>query len=991
MTRKGGESVKELLWGALEVERSQRRTWLDGRCGGDPALRARLEQLLAAHERALDVLGTPTMPAAAGPDLEPGQRVGPYRVLRVAGSGGFGTVYLAEQTEPVTRRVALKVLRSGLDSEVALARFDAERQALARMEHPGIAQVFDAGTTGDGRPYFAMEFVAGTSITEYCGEHGVGLRARLELFRSVCQAVQHAHQKGVVHRDLKPSNVLVTEVDRTPHPKVIDFGVAKALEGTLTELSLVSVEGALMGTPVYMSPEQAAGEVDVDTRTDVYALGAMLYELVCGSPPFDFRGAGLPALLRAVAEDDPRRPSERAAPSEGARGSGRVPPEIDWITMRCLDKDRSRRYPSANALATDIDRFLEGRPVEAAPPSRWYRLRKATRRHRFAVAAAAALLLALVAGTAGTSVGLVRANRAKVRLEEALERIADEAARARAAEARAAEQAERAVAQAQVARAVNAFVTDDLLAPVSPAATRGRSRDVSLREVFDLASARIDQDASAGGRFADKPLVEAAIRDVIGSVYSDLGEPRSAVRHLRRVHSLRLAELGERDRTTLEAASRLARALYSAGEHESAEELLLPTLGSQIEVLGDDSPATLASERSLALLRHGQGRPEEAYQILRASYERAERALSPLHRTTVQLLGSLAVVAQASGRDAEASELFRESLARHRLTLGDGDPATVAAMVNLATFLRTRSANEEAAELLTEAHARQLEIFGADHPATLTGLLSLGLVNHALGRVAEAEAMLRRALEGFERSAGPDHADTYRAMAALARSLETRGERQEAERLFRRALEGTRALLGHDHPDTDGRRKDLANFLLTPGGPLDEVGELLEESFESQRRNLGPRHPNTLRSLTNLALLRHRLGDETGAEALHLEALEGLREVFGPDHIEVLAVESTLAGFYVDTGRPEEGERLARRAVEVGERQLPADDYDLARFRLRLALGLRDLGRYAEAREQCEAALGAVTRTRGPEDTLAVLASDGLQELDRLTRGDEPR
>jgi serine/threonine protein kinase/tetratricopeptide (TPR) repeat protein len=460
---------------------ADRAAYLDGACGGDAALRRRVEAMLDAHDGTGLILepeatgasdpgaATATFgdapPAGSGRDSDPGAGqviAGRYTLVGVIGEGGMGTVYRAEQTEPVKRQVALKLIKAGMDSKAVLARFDAERQALALMDHPNIARVFDGGTTAAGRPFFVMELVNGVPFTEYCDRNRLPVRTRLELFVQVCRAVQHAHQKGVIHRDLKPTNVLVAEVDGRPTPKVIDFGVAKATEQKLTDLSLVDI-GAVVGTPAYMSPEQAdPSSVDIDTRTDVYALGVMLYELLAGSPPIDrgqFKKGALLEVLRIVREVEPPRPSTKLSTSDAlpsiAANRGIEPAQLkralagdlDWIVMKAIEKDRARRYDTANGLAADVLRHLAYEPVQAAPPSRAYRLKKFVRKNRAAVGAAGLVLLALVVGVSGTTLGLIEARRQK-RFAEA------EQARAEAEQARAEAERTRAEQNFATARAV---------------------------------------------------------------------------------------------------------------------------------------------------------------------------------------------------------------------------------------------------------------------------------------------------------------------------------------------------------------------------------------------------------------------------------------------------------------------------------------------------------------------------------------------------------
>ncbi len=978
--------AKSVLGEALEVSPGERAAWVEARCGSDVELRARVQALLDAHDRFPGVLGSPTLarPASAAAALAArgeyaeGDRVGPYRILRLAGRGGFGTVYLAEQREPVERRVALKVLDAGASSQAALARFDAERQALARMEHPAIARVYDAGTTDSGRPYFAMEFVDGRPITEHCREEALELADVLRLFRVVCQAVHHAHEKGVVHRDLKPSNVLVTTVDGQPFPKVIDFGIAKAIDSPLTAHSVLSVEGQLIGTPAYMSPEQAAGEMDVDTRTDVYALGVLLYELACGQTPFEAGSLGFAGLLRAIAENDPPPPSRRRAADPEASTIRSVPADLDWIALRCLEKDRARRYESAFALGRDVGRFLGGLPVEAAPPSVGYRLRKLAARHRVAAVAASLSLLALVGGSIGTGVGLVGARRANAQLQELIGELRDETERARLAEERAANQARRALEQSEVARAVNDFLTQDLLASAVPSAERGRGRDVLLREVLDVAAERLE----AGDRFAGKPVVESAVRAMLGIVYGELGELEKALVHTRRAAELRAAALGPDAPLAMDSRSRLGGQLRLLERFDESEEVLVPLLERMRVELGPAARPTLLTAQRVGMLRRDQGRLEDAYELLRSSHELSVEHHGAESAVTLELLGALAIAAQQTGRYEEAERRFRRALDLRRAAHGDGNPDTLAATVNLATFLRATHRFDEAESLLHEVLEQHRGVLGDDHPATGTTLYNLAALELERGHAEEAEQLARRALAIFEAAFDDDNASVLRTLSLLARSLEGRADPAEVEALHRRAYEAALRSRGPDHPLTDSRRKDLAGFLYHHPGHAEEVRRLLEQSYETQRRRQGPTHPTTLTALENLSLLARRDGRTDEAEAMLLEALEGFRARLGSDHVETLKTESSLAGLYLDSGRPAEALERARHTVEAAEGSLEEDDYDLARFRLRLGLALEDLGRRGEAYEVFAETHAVLVRSRGEDDPLAAFAAGHMAVLE---------
>lgn len=412
------DDVRRIFDLALSVDRSRRSEVLDRECGADDALRAEIEEMLLAAGVPDDGTEAPTLAAPAGvarpPEAAPGAAVGPYTLVQLIGEGGFGSVYLAEQTEPVRRRVALKIIKPGMDTQAVIGRFEQERQALAMMNHPNIAKVLDAGTTAQGRPFFVMEHVEGQPITRFADENRLTVRQRLELFGQVCNGIQHAHSKGIIHRDVKPSNVLVATHDGRPFARVIDFGIAKAVDQRLTEETMFTAHGHLVGTPIYMSPEQAEGSLDIDTRSDVYALGVLLYELLTGTTPLEperLRAAAFGEIYRMVGEVDPPRPStrlgsltdtlprvaaDRGAPPDGLRSLLRG--ELDWIAMRALEKERSRRYETASSFALDIQRYLAGEAVAAVPPSRVYRLRKFAIRNRGAVTAAGAVAAALIVG-----------------------------------------------------------------------------------------------------------------------------------------------------------------------------------------------------------------------------------------------------------------------------------------------------------------------------------------------------------------------------------------------------------------------------------------------------------------------------------------------------------------------------------------------------------------------------------------------------------------
>ncbi|UCD76562.1 MAG: protein kinase [Phycisphaerales bacterium] len=553
------QRVEELFQAAVDLTPADRKAFLAERCEGDPALRADVEKLLANYERAMgDFMQASPVESLAAAEDEPPARIDAYELLRKLGEGGFGEVYLAEQSEPVRRQVAMKILKLGMDSRQIVARFEAERQAMALMEHPHIAKVFDAGTCERGRPYFAMEYVPGLPVTKFCDDQELDTQQRLRLFIQVCEAVQHAHQKGIIHRDIKPSNIMVGLIDGQAVPKIIDFGIAKALLQPLTDKTMFTVSGQLVGTPEYMSPEQAgtSGQ-NVDTRTDIYSLGVILYELLTGMLPFAapaFRSKGIEEIQRIIREDEPVKPSARLSSlrSESgarARRTSRDAPEppageqesdtssieviakhhrtdprtlcrtlkgdLDWITMKAMEKERTRRYASASELAADIRRHLVHEPVLAGPPGASYRMAKFVRRNKAAVAFTSVIMLALVVGMIGTSWQAIRATRAE-------------------ADARALAESEaeiRGVAQRDATRArANIWCLHWAFAAGSIVAEGGE--DLTLSQTLDLAVERIDET------FFGDPLGEASIRSTIGDAYRVIEEDDSAIAQLALAYEL---------------------------------------------------------------------------------------------------------------------------------------------------------------------------------------------------------------------------------------------------------------------------------------------------------------------------------------------------------------------------------------------------------------------------------------------------------------------
>jgi len=726
---------------------------------------------------------------SGGPEGTPAGQIGPYRLLRVVGEGGMGEVWLAEQTTPIHRTVALKLIKAGMDTKVLVARFESERQALALMDHPNIAQVYDAGSTAEGRPYFVMEYVPGLPITEYCDKHRLTMRERLELFMLVCDGVQHAHQKAIIHRDLKPSNVLVVEQNDKAIPKIIDFGLAKAMARRLTDKTMFTELGVLVGTPEYTSPEQAdLREHSIDTRTDVYSLGVILYELLVGALPFDaktLRAAGLEAILRIIREEAPPKPSTKVrlmgdssvASAENRREeprsfARRLQGELDWITLKALEKDRARRYGTASELSADLSRYLHNEPVVAGPATSGYRLRKYAERHRFGLGAAATVLVLLAGFTIAQTIELHR-----IRLER-----------------------DRANRERDRANRITGFMTG-MFKVSDPSEARGNS--VTAREILDKASADIDSGLTMD------PEVRARMMQVMADVYDNLGlYPRAESLNQRALEILQRV-LGLEHPDTLSSMNNLGLILWKELRYPEAESLDRKTLDLRRRVLGPEHPETLKSMSNLALVLNDQGHYAEAEKLDRERIEVEKRVLGPEHPDTLASMVNLALVLSREGRYAEGEKLSRETLEAQKRVLGPDYPATLASMNNLALDLSGQGHYAEAEQLYRETLEIRRRVLGPEHPDTLRsmGNLASGLIDE--GNYTEAEKLLKQVRDIQRHVLGPEHSDTAVSTYNLACVAAHLGRRGEAFALLREAVDHGLSAQGDLDLDQDPDLKSL--------------------------------------------------------------------------------------------------------------------------------------------------------------------------------------
>ena len=936
--------LEDVFAEALSKGPGERAAFLAGACRGDPELLRRVEALLRAHDRAGRFLEEPAveLPRAAGtedvapPRSEeaPGDRIGPYKLLQLIGEGGMGSVWMAEQEEPVRRKVALKVIRPDMDSGQVLARFEAERQALALMDHPNIATVLDAGTTFAGRPYFVMELVKGVPITRFCDEGRLSIRERLELFVPVCSAIQHAHQKGVIHRDVKPSNVLVALYDGRPVPKVIDFGVAKATGPRLTERTLFTEFGAIIGTLEYMSPEQAElNQLDIDTRSDVYSLGVLLYELLTGTTPLtrDAIAKGiLSDVLRRIREEEPPRPSLRISASRDAlpaiSAQRKIEPrqlakalrgDLDWIVLKALEKDRSRRYETASGLAQDVLHCLQDEPILARPPSVAYRLQKLARRHRGAVLGGIAFVVLLAAAAAVSTVLAIRAERA---LNRALEAEAD-------------------------SRTVLGFCEDRLLAAARPEGQEGGlGRDATIRAAVDAA------EPSIGAAFADRPLVEASIRNVVGKTYYFLGEYPEAIRQYKTALELQRARLGPEHQDTLASMNDLALCYHEAGRASEALSLSEEVLRVRRARYADRTDLIAASMNNLALAYQEAGRLSEAIPLFEEAMRLCTVRLStgeagPEAPDALTAMNNLAMAYLGAGRQAEGVRVLEEVVRSRTARLGPDHPHTIASVVNLALAFQSSGEVGRALPLFEEARKLSEAKLGPDHPDTLSATNNLAMAYRDAGRPADALPLLEETLRRRRARLGADHHHTVISATNLGLAYQAAGRMAEALPLLEEAVSTWKAKLPPDHPDTLSATNNLAMAYRDAGRPADAL-PLLEETLRRRKAKLGEGHPHTVVSMHNLALAYLEAGRPGEALPLEEAAVKAQGARLGLEHPDTIRMEITLSRIQAQSGQLSEAERIMKEAVER-QRKKAAGEVDASGLRggrISLASLLSQLG-----------------------------------------------
>jgi serine/threonine protein kinase/Tfp pilus assembly protein PilF len=782
-------------------------------------------------------------------DFQPGTIIdGKYKLLQELGSGGMGVVYLAEQTEPISRRVAVKIIKLGMDTRQVVARFEAERQALAVMDHPNIAKVFDAGATATGRPYFVMELISGIPMTAYCDNHRLSMRERLELFIPVCQAVQHAHQKGIIHRDLKPSNVLVTIQEGQAVPKIIDFGIARATDHHLAQRTIFTEQGQMIGTPEYMSPEQAEmSGLDIDTRTDIYSLGVTLYELLIGVLPFEpreLRMAGFAEIQRIIREAEPPKASTKlgalkATQVEVARKRKTDPGtllrelrgDLDWITMKAMEKDRTRRYESASGLAADIRHYLSNEPVSARPPSAVYKIVKFAKRHKVGLGAGVFAATALVVGLILATTGMIRARRA---------------------EAVATRERDRANQEAQTSGQVSDFLVR-MFEVSDPSEALGNK--ITAREILDQGAGKIQ------GELKDQPLIQARLMNTMGRVYQSLGLYGAATPLLSDALKIRRDRLGPEHADLAESLDSLAVLHYYKGEYKEAEPLYREALAMNRKLLGDEHPKV------------------------------------------AEILNNLGLLMEAMGKFDESESLLRQALDMRRKLLGPEDPDLLQSLNNLGLLLDSRRKFDEAEPLLREALTLRRKVLGNEHPSVANTLNNLASVLSNKGNLAEAEAMFRETLAIRRKILGEEHPQVAQSLNNLSGLLRRKRDFKEAESLLREAIAINRKLLGNDHPE-------VANFIFNMGHlfaaqkDYGQADRYFREALAIRRRVLPVDHWSTVAAEFQVGSNLIRMERYAEAEPYLMDCYRVNKVQFGLEHAYTQATLTRIVDMYDDWKKP---------------------------------------------------------------------------------------
>ncbi len=919
----------------------QRAALFERRCLGDPILYARIQARLrpgtlppidsletSAHDSPAPSNGAPS---AQRETIAQGTVIGPYTIERMLGAGGFGTVYLATQSEPVRREVALKIIKLGMDTEEIVRRFEAERQALAQMNHPGVARVFDAGVTDRGRPYFVMEYVPGVSIARYCDTNRLSTRERVRLFVDVCHAIQHAHQKGIIHRDLKPSNIMVTMVDGNPQPKIIDFGIAKAIHDPLSGATLVTRAGQAIGTPEYMSPEQAQTEGrDVDTRTDVYSLGMVLYELLTGTLPHTLAQDPRPSLIelrRWVIDGETIRPSTRIGMLGEAAAkvcehrnttlSGlrrELRGELEWITLKALERDRDRRYGSVYALADDLQRLLRNDPVSAGPPTAVYRTRKFFARHRGGVLASLAMSGALIIGAGLAVAGLISARDAARVAQEAERQTAEALSETKTQKHQAELSLIKAEQEATRANEVNDFLVR-ILTSVDPGVA---GPTVRMVDVLQMAEVDLSHDS-----FSD-PIANATIHGALGESYKALAQFDQAAEHLEARARAFATLFGPDDVRTLRAKLTAGANLRELARYDQARAILEPILATFERTQGSNSADTIGALSHMGRLELQTGNYETSERIFRDVLSRLEKTDAE-PRSLANAQADIGWALMEQNQLTEAQALFRDAVQVLTDAIGPTHPTTLRARDTLAITLQKLGRMDEAIEIYEDILQIRREQVGEENPLTLWAMNNLGTaLNGVPGRTEEARVMTERVLELQRKRFGNQHLYTVTTMNNLASIYRRLRQLDKADELWKEVTaEGTK-LWGENHPRTLAAGSNRAT-LLSDMGRFEEARELYEYVLPRMEEAVGQQHGMWLASKNGLGALLIKMEDYEAALACFDELIPQAQAALPPEHWYIYQFQSWRGMALVGLDRGEEAapvleDALAGLAAQFGKK-----------------------------------------------------------------------
>ena len=839
---------EELFTQALGMPAGERSNFLERACGNDTPLLQRVKALLKAHDGAGVFLEQSAQRIATARTViqvgeKPGDRIGGYKLLQQIGEGGGGIVFMAEQENPPHRKVALKIIKPGMDTRSVIARFEAERRALTLMDHPGIAKVFDAGATESGRPYFVMELIRGIKITAYCDQNSLTTEKRLDLFVQVCQAIQHAHQKGIIHRDIKPSNILVTEpTEGRPQPVVIDFGIAKATsDQRLSDATLFTSFEMVVGTPAYMSPEQVSlTSMEVDTRTDIYSLGVLLYELLAGSTPFD-TGAllkiSLDEIRRVIREQEPQRPSSRLngltsaeliaiakrRKTDSARLIRTVRGDLDWIVIKAIEKDRTRRYETANGLALDVKRFLGNETVSARPPGRLYRFQKTVVRNKLVFTAGGIVAILLVTSLIVVSVLLARERQ--VRREADTDKLE--------------------------AQQVTRFL-ETTLQGVGPSVALGRDTTM-LREILDKTADRV-------GDMTNQPAVEAELCDVIGNLYREVGNYRQAEDLLGTAVAIRRKVSGPESAETAASLNNLGEAYMVQSKLPEAEQSYGDAWKIRQKIYGPDNADTATSLNDLSAVYRQEGKLAEAETMARAALAVRQKLSTGDSLDVADSLRNLCIILGDEGKWEESESTARQVLEMRRKLLGPEHPAVAEAMDDLAWACGARGKQEEAQKLEQDALAMRLKLLPENHPDVAISLYLIGDRMRQMNDLQSADSILRAAYSVQRKLLGDEDPDVFYTLRSLGLALESEGKLADAEQVDRQALDIYIKQGDTANPDALSEVENLVRVLKSEK-KFNDAERLLDEILTPELAGKASSHG----LLSLRADLRARSGQWSGA------------------------------------------------------------------------------------------------------------------------------